>query len=152
MYVKGQKDGIFESCDRIRQNKDKEGEGLGSSRLANTEKCKEYAEIFGISKHYRQFVKSFTRIAKLLHEITRKDVKQDWEERQQKVFENLEKRFMIELVLVISGLDKKIRVEVDISDFAMKGLLSIKCENKKQRLVAYISKLLNKAKISQESV
>ena len=38
---------------------------------------------------------------------------------------------MIELVLVISGLDKKIRVEVDISDFAMKGLLSIKCENKK---------------------
>jgi len=38
---------------------------------------------------------------------------------------------MIELVLVISGLDKKIRVEVDTSDFAMKGVLSIKCENKK---------------------
>ena len=151
MYVKGQKDGIFESCDRIRQNKDKE-EGLCNSGLANTEKCKEYAEIFGISKHYRQFVKSFTRIAKLLHEITRKDVKQNWEERQQKVFKKLEERFMIELVLVISGLDKKIRVEVDTSDFAMKGVLSIKCENKKQRSVAYIPKLLNKAKRSQESV
>ena len=96
MCVKDQKDGIFGSCDRIRQNKNKEEKGLGSSGLANTEECKEYVEIFGISKHYRQFVKNFTRIAKLLHKMTRKDVKWNWEERQQKIIEKLEKRFMIE--------------------------------------------------------
>ena len=45
------------------------------------------------------------------------------------------KRFMTELVLVIPELDKKIRVEIDISDFAMKRVLSIKCEDEKWRLL-----------------
>jgi len=57
---------------------------------------------------------------------------------------------MTELVLVIPDLDKKIRVEIDISDFAMKRVLSIKCEDEKWRLVAYILKLLNKAKKNYE--
>jgi len=36
----------------------------------------------------------------------------------------------MKLVLIISDLDKKMKVEADISDFAMKEVL-IKCENKK---------------------
>jgi len=57
---------------------------------------------------------------------------------------------MIEPVLVISDLDREIRVESDISDFATSGVLSIKCEDKKWRLVTYISKLLNKAERNYE--
>ena len=53
---------------------------------------------------------------------------------------------MIELVLVILNLDKEMKVEADVSDFVMRGVLSMKYENEKQRPVAYISKLLNKAK------
>jgi len=52
---------------------------------------------------------------------------------------------MTEPVLVIPDLDKEMRVEVDASDFVMGGVLSIKCEDKRWRLVAYISKLLNEA-------
>jgi len=37
------------------------------------------------------------------------------------------------------------RVEVDVSYFAMGEILSMKCEDKKWRPVAYISKLLNEA-------
>jgi len=37
----------------------------------------------------------------------------------------------MKLVLIISDLDKKMKVEADISDFAMKEVLLIKCENKK---------------------
>ena len=48
--------------------------------------------------------------------------------------------------MVTLDLDKEMRVEVDVSDFAMGGVLSIKCEDEKWRPVAYISKLLNKAK------
>ena len=44
---------------------------------------------------------------------------------------------MIELVLVIPDLNKKIRVEADASDFAIEGVLLIKCENNKWKLVAY---------------
>ena len=55
---------------------------------------------------------------------------------------------MMELVLVTPDLDKEMRVEVDISDFAMGGVLSIKCEDERQRPVAYISKLLNEAEMN----
>ena len=36
---------------------------------------KEVQKFLGLTNYYRQFVKDFTRVAKLLHEITRKDVK-----------------------------------------------------------------------------
>jgi len=62
----------------------------------------------------------------------------------------LRKRFTTEPVLVIPDLDKEIRVEVDVSDFATRGVLSIKCEDGKWRPVAYISKLLNEAKRNYE--
>ena len=34
-------------------------------------------------------------------------------------------------------------MEVNVLDYAIEGILSIKCENKKQRPVAYLSKSLN---------
>jgi len=37
----------------------------------------------------------------------------------------------MEPVLVTLDLDKEMRVEVDMSDFAMGEMLSMKCENKK---------------------
>ena len=66
------------------------------------------------------------------------------------MFEKLKERFTMKLVLVIPDLDKKMRVEVDRSDFVIKGVLLIKCEDEKWRLVAYIFKLLNKAERNYE--
>ena len=43
----------------------------------------------------------------------------------------MKERFTIELVLVTPDLDKKIRVKVDTSDFAIGGVLSMKCEDEK---------------------
>ena len=77
--------------------------------------------------------------------MTKKDVKQSWGERQQRTFEELKENFMTEPVLVISDLNKEIRVEADILDFTTNGVLSIKYEDKKWRPVIYISKSLNKA-------
>jgi len=51
------------------------------------------------------------------------------------VFEELKERFMMELVLVTLDLNKEIRVEADVSDFAMGGVLLIKCKDKKWRPV-----------------
>ena len=84
-----------------------------------------------LENYYRQFVKDFTRVAKPLHEMTKKDVKWNWEEKKQKAFEELKKRFIIKLVLVIPDLDKKMRVETDVSDFAMREVLLMKCEDKR---------------------
>jgi len=53
-------------------------------------------------------------------------------------------------VLVAPDLDKEMRVEADASEYATRGVLSMKCEDKKWRLVAFISKLLNEAERNYE--
>ena len=57
---------------------------------------------------------------------------------------------MMEPVLIILDLDKKMRVDVDVSDFAIGEVLSMKYKDEKQRLVAYISKSLNEAERNYE--
>ena len=57
---------------------------------------------------------------------------------------------MTEPVLVTLDLNKEIRIEANASDFAIGGVLLMKCEDKRWRPVAYISKLLNKAKRNYE--
>jgi len=42
----------------------------------------------------------------------------------------------MELVLIISDLDKEIRVKVDMLDFTIGEVLLMKCKDKKWRLVA----------------
>ena len=41
----------------------------------------------------------------------------------------LKERFTKELVLAVSDLDKKMRMEVDVSDYAMEEVLSMECED-----------------------
>jgi len=53
-------------------------------------------------------------------------------------------------VLVAPDLDKEMRVEADASEYVTRGVLSMKCEDKKWRLVAFISKLLNEAERNYE--
>jgi len=84
-----------------------------------------------LANYYRWFVKDFARVAKPLYEMTKKDVKWNWKERQQRVFEKLKERFMTEPVLITPDLDKKIRVEADVSDFTIDGVLFMKCEDEK---------------------
>ena len=78
---------------------------------------KDVQKFLGLANHYRRFVKDFAKIARPLHEMMRKENKWSWEERQQKVFEELKERFTMEPVLVTPDLDKEMRVEVDASEF-----------------------------------
>jgi len=111
---------------------------------------KDVQKFLGLANYYRWFVKDFVKIARLLHEMTRKEIKWSWEEKQQKAFEKLKKKFTTELVLVISDLDRKMRVEADALDFAIGGVLLMKYEGKRWRPVAYISKSLNEVERNYE--
>ena len=111
---------------------------------------KDVQKFLGLANYYRRFVKDFATIAKPLHETMRKDRKWRWGEKQQKVFEELKRKFTTELVLVTSNLNKEMRVEADASDLAIGGVLLMKCEDERWRPVAYISKLLNEAKRNYE--
>ena len=66
------------------------------------------------------------------------------------MFETLKKKFIIELILVAPDLDKKMRIEIDVSNYVMEEVLSIKCVDRRWRLVAYILKLLNEIEQNYE--
>ena len=53
-------------------------------------------------------------------------------------------------MLVVPDLDKEMRVEADTSEYATGGVLLIRCEDDKWRLVAFISKSLNKVERNYE--
>jgi len=66
------------------------------------------------------------------------------------VFQKLKEKFTEELVLAVPDLDKKIRIEVDASDYVTEGVLSMKCEDGKWRLVVFFLKSLNKTERNYE--
>jgi len=80
----------------------------------------------------------------------RKNQKWEWMERQEEAFRKLKKRFTKELVLVALDLNKKIRMEVDTSDYVTGGILSIEYEDGRWRPVAYLSKSLTETERNYE--
>ena len=139
--------GVIIGEDRVRMEREKV---QGVIEWLVPRSIKDVQKFLGLANYYRWFVKNFARIAKPLHDMTRKETKWSWEERQQRAFEELKERFMTEPVLVIPDLDKEMRVEADVSDFAIGGVLSMKCKDEKWRPVTYISKLLNEAERNYE--
>ena len=49
-------------------------------------------------------------------------------------------------MLAASDLDKKMRIEVDISDYITEEVLFMECKNRRWRSVAFFSKSLNETK------
>jgi len=93
-----------------------------------TPKCvKDIQKFLGLANYYCQFIEGFATVARLLHDLVKKDKKWDWIEREEKTFRELKERFTKELVLAAPDIDKKMRIEVDASDYAMGGVLSMEC-------------------------
>ena len=62
----------------------------------------------------------------------------------------MKEKFTRELVLAAPDLDKTIRVEMDTLDYVMGEMLFMECENARWRLVAFLSKSLNKTERNYE--
>ena len=71
--------------------------------------------------------------------MVKKDKKWDWTEKQEEVFRKLR-----ELILAAPDLDKKMQMEVDALDYAMRRVLSMECGDRLWRPVTFLSKSLNK--------
>ena len=111
---------------------------------------KDVQKFLGLANYYRQFIEGFAAIARPLHNMVKKDKKWDWTERQEKAFRELKERFTKEPVLAAPDLDKKMRIEVDDSDYAMERVLSIEEGDGKWKPVAFLLKSLNETKRNYE--
>ena len=112
--------------------------------MASAKKSRRCAEVFGIGKLLLMVCQRFCKDSKtsLYDDEKRYEV-----ELGRETIKSIQE---IKGFLVILNLDKKIIVEVNVSNFATGGVLSIKCENEKWRPVVYISKSLNKAERNYE--
>jgi len=111
---------------------------------------KDVQKFLGLANYYCRFIQGFASIARPLHNTVKKDRRWEWTEKQEKVFKKLKEKFTQEPVLAALDLDKKMRIEVDASDYAMGGVLSMECEDGKWRPVAFLSKSLNKIEKNYE--
>ena len=82
-------------------------------------------------------------MARPLHDMVKRDKRWEWTEKQEEAFKKLKKKFTEEPVLVVPDIDKKMRMEVDASDYATGGVLSMECGDGLWRPVAFLSKSLN---------
>jgi len=116
-----------------------------------TPKCvKDVQKFLGLANYYHRFIEGFALIARPLHDLVKKDKKWEWAEKEERAFGELKRRFTEELVLVVPDLDKKMQMEVDVSDYATGGVLLMECEDKLWRLVVFLSKSLNETERNYE--
>ena len=89
-------------------------------------------------------------MAKLLHNLVKKDKKWEWTEKEEKTFQKLKERFTKEPVLAAPDIDKKMRMEVDASDYVTGGVLLMEYEDRLWKPVAFLSKSLNETERNYE--
>ena len=108
-------------------------------------KVKDVHSFLGFCNFYQPFIPSFSKIAKPLNKLTRKDVPFVWEEKHKAVFNTLRDLVTSEPVLQQPKLDKPFEVEVDASGFALGGVLLQRQEDDKKHPIGYYSTTLNEA-------
>ena len=95
-----------------------------------TPKCvKDIQKFLGLANYYHRFIEEFAIVARPLHDLVKKDKRWEWMEREENAFKELKEKFTKEPVLAALDIDKKMRMEVDASDYAMGGVLSMECED-----------------------
>jgi len=92
---------------------------------------KNVRKFLGLANYYRRFIKDFARVARPINILMQKDEKWQWKEIQQKAFDELKQVFITKPVLAVPDLDKEFRVEANASNYATRGVLSIKYSDEK---------------------
>jgi hypothetical protein len=97
--------------------------------------------VLGLCSYYRKFVKNFSKVAKPLTELTRKETKFEWDERRQGAFDELKKR-LIEYSQ--PDFSKEFILITDALGIGLGAVLSQLDEKGREYVIAYASKSLNK--------
>lgn len=96
----------------------------------------------GFCNFYRRFIKNYSSIAKLLIDLTKKDLPFVWEEPQQTSFEALKKSFTSIDLLRHYDLTKQLILETDTPDYAIAGILSHEIDKKLEPVAFFSHKML----------
>ncbi len=93
----------------------------------------------GFLNFYRRFIKGFSKLARPLHDLTKKGVAWKWTHVEQVAFEALKRAVAEEPVLLFPQLNQPFEMEVDASAIAIGAVLNQKGEDGRTHPVAYYS-------------
>jgi len=141
--VESEEDRILGSYYRTQWNRNGEGKGRWSVKLARTKKCKRCQKVLGPCKLLQEVYQGLCSNSKANEYADEKGCEVAMGGEQQKAFNKLKEIFTTRPVLVAPDLDKEFRIEAGASNYAMGGVLSMKCSDKLWRPVAFISKSLS---------
>ena len=85
---------------------------------------KQVRQFLGLTNYYRRFQKNYSNTAKILQNLTQKDVPFNWTEECQKAFETLRNNLITEPVLAYPDFTKPFILTTDASDVAISFILS----------------------------
>ncbi|QRV81327.1 Transposon Tf2-1 polyprotein [Ceratobasidium sp. AG-Ba] len=108
-------------------------------------KIKEVQAFLGFVNFYRRFIAEFSKIARPLHNLTKKDTKFEWNQECQQALEEIKKRVSQDPVLIHPNPDKPFILETDASGIAIGAILSQRGDDGYLHPVAYLSKSYNDA-------
>ncbi|QRV77130.1 Retrotransposable element Tf2 protein [Ceratobasidium sp. AG-Ba] len=106
---------------------------------------KEVQSFLGFVNFYRRFIKSFSQIARSLHDLTVKGTPWSWGTMQQLAFDELKHAVTSRPVLVHADLDKPFFLETDASGVAMGAVLNQRQEDGRLHPIAFMSESFSPA-------
>ncbi len=104
---------------------------------------KELRGWMGFINFYRRFIKGFSKIARVLNELTKKDVPWEWTDEREEAFQTLKRLICEEPVLLMPQLERPFELEVDTSNYAISATLNQRDELDRWHPVAYYSTTLS---------
>ena len=101
---------------------------------------KQVQGFLGFGNFYRRFIRHFSKIAKPLNELLKKDRTFEWTQECQKSFDELKKHFTEEPILTMPNHTKPFQIECDASKYATGAVLTQLDSNGDRHPCAFISK------------
>lgn len=113
--------------------------------------AKNIKQFLGLAGYYRRFINNFSKIAKPLTTLLKKDEPFTWQEPQENAFTNLRDQLCTEPILQHPDFTQPFLLTTDASGYAIGGILS-QGEIGKDKPIAYASRLLNNAEQNYSTI
>ena len=105
--------------------------------------AKQVKSFLGLCSYYRRYVRNFAAIARPLHMVSDKKAKFTWNESCQQAFEQLKQALTSSDILAYPIHGLQFILDTDRSDKSVGAVLSQE-QNGRERVIAYMSKAMNK--------
>lgn len=108
---------------------------------------KQVRSFLGLAAYYKRFIEGFSQICKPLYQLCEKNRRFKWTEQCQLAFDNIKEKLSSAPVLAYPETGKDYILDTDASQYCLGGVLS-QCHDGQERVIAYMSKTMNKHELS----